>query len=144
ANTEIASFAMTSSMRANWYSVPVFKGSCMLSYRHGFHAGNIADVHKHWQLLLLLKHLRQKDKPFFVMDTHAGDGLYDLQHASAQKTTEYEQGIGRLWEAKALPDSLAAYREQVAVCNAGGKLRWYPGSPVLIARQLRDGDTAVF
>ena len=41
----------------------------MLSYLHGFHAGNFADMHKHAALWLVLEHLRKKKKPFCVIDT---------------------------------------------------------------------------
>ncbi|HEY9036415.1 MAG TPA: 23S rRNA (adenine(2030)-N(6))-methyltransferase RlmJ [Pseudomonadales bacterium] len=115
----------------------------MLSYRHAFHAGNSADVHKHWLLVLLLEHLQQKEKPFCVIDTHAGDGLYDLQHASAQKTGEHAAGIARVWAAETLPASLARYRARVAINNPDGELRWYPGSPILIRQYLRHSDKAI-
>ena len=115
----------------------------MLSYRHAFHAGNAADVHKHWVLCLLLAHLCKKDKPFCVIDTHAGDGVYDLDDASAQKTGEYKQGIASLWEADNLPDSLQQYREQVRRLNPGGRLRYYPGSPAIIRAMLREDDHAI-
>lgn len=53
----------------------------MLSYLHSFHAGNHADVIKHITLIALLDKLQQKPKPFFYLDTHAGDGAYDTQEA---------------------------------------------------------------
>ncbi len=68
-----------------------------MNYRHIYHAGNFADVFKHIVLTLLLDHLRQKDKPFFVLDTHAGIGLYDLESEEARKTGEAAGGIDRLW-----------------------------------------------
>ena len=49
----------------------------MLSYRHAFHAGNFADVLKHIVLLEILTYLTQKEKPFCVIDTHAGGGKYE-------------------------------------------------------------------
>jgi 23S rRNA (adenine2030-N6)-methyltransferase len=58
----------------------------MLSYQHGFHAGNFADVLKHAVLCQVIEYLLQKDKPFYFHDTHAGRGLYDLTHPVAQKT----------------------------------------------------------
>ncbi|MEM6465093.1 MAG: 23S rRNA (adenine(2030)-N(6))-methyltransferase RlmJ, partial [Pseudomonadota bacterium] len=51
----------------------------MLSYLHGFHAGNHADVLKHAVYVHLLEHLARKDKPFTCIDTHAGSGSYDLR-----------------------------------------------------------------
>jgi len=68
----------------------------MLSYRHGFHAGNFADVLKHSLLALTIHALKQKDKPFVYIDTHAGAGKYSLKSEFAQKTGEFQQGIARL------------------------------------------------
>ena len=73
----------------------------MLSYRHAFHAGNHADVLKHAVVVQLLDYLTQKDKAFWYIDTHAGAGLYALDHAYAQKKSEFETGIGPLWRAAA-------------------------------------------
>ena len=85
----------------------------MLAYRHLFHAGNFADVFKHSLLTQLVLALEKKDKPFFVLDTHAGTGLYDLTHAWAQKNAEYKDGIALLWERKDVPNTLVPYLEAV-------------------------------
>ncbi len=69
----------------------------MLSYRHGFHAGNHADVLKHVVLVQLLEALTRKDKPLWVVDTHAGAGSYSLESGYAARNAEYESGIARLW-----------------------------------------------
>ena len=68
----------------------------MLSYRHGYHAGNHADVLKHIVLIQLARYMGQKDKPFSYADTHAGGGVYDLEATFASKLAEYREGIGRL------------------------------------------------
>ena len=68
----------------------------MLSYQHAYHAGNAADVHKHLALVMLLRRLKQKEKPFCFIDSHAGRGVYDLSSAQAQKTREAEAGVLRL------------------------------------------------
>lgn len=107
----------------------------MLSYRHGFHAGNFADVLKHTVLLAVLDHLGRKPKPLAYIDTHAGAGSYDLRSEFAQKKREYESGIGRLWDVVGAPLAVARYLECVRSGNAGGALERYPGSPA-IARQL--------
>lgn len=115
----------------------------MFSYRHGFHAGNHADVLKHTVLVQLLEHLTQKDRAFWVFDTHAGGGLYDLAAAYAAKSGEAEGGIHKVWAARkdpALPQGLQDLLEQIEVCNTGDALRWYPGSPQLAAQMLRPGD----
>ncbi|QYY32945.1 MULTISPECIES: 23S rRNA (adenine(2030)-N(6))-methyltransferase RlmJ [Cupriavidus] len=116
----------------------------MLSYRHAFHAGNHADVLKHAVVVQLLEHLTQKDKPFWYIDTHAGAGLYALDHAYAQKKSEFETGIGPLWRAAAsgtaLGPMLDEYLDQVRALNTDGQLRHYPGSPWLAWQMLRDQD----
>ena len=108
----------------------------MLSYRHLFHAGNYTDVFKHALLARLLIALGAKDKPYCYIDTHAGTGRYDLGHEWAWKTREFENGIGRLWERKDIPTALAPYMDAVRSENPKGRLRFYPGSP-LIALKLR-------
>ena len=115
----------------------------MLSYRHAFHAGNHADVLKHWVLTLILEALCRKDKPFFVLDTHAGAGRYDLHASRSQKTLEFQRGIGRLWGKMSEIPSLAAYAEVLGAMPGQGSLRWYPGSPWIIRHFLRAGDRLV-
>ena len=115
----------------------------MLSYRHGFHAGNFADVVKHVVLLQILYALRRKEKPFCVVDTHAGAGRYDLHSPAAQKNREFVGGIGRLWNATDLSAELADYVGQVRQLNPDGQLRWYPGSPRLTRALLRPQDRLI-
>ena len=112
----------------------------MLSYRHAFHAGNHADVLKHLVLIQLTRYLGQKEKPFWVIDTHAGAGAYALDSAHASKLEEYREGIGRLWERKDLPPALAEYVALVRRMNAGGGLKVYPGSPLFALWTLREQD----
>lgn len=107
----------------------------MLSYRHGFHAGNFADVLKHAVLVALLQALQRKDKPFVYIDTHAGAGGYDLQSPLARQTEEFHTGILRLWRQTDHSPELAAYLDIVRQFNPSGRLRYYPGSP-LIAQHL--------
>jgi len=111
----------------------------MLSYRHGFHAGNHGDVLKHWVLVLCLDYLKQKDKPFSYIDTHAGNGMYSLTDAYARKTSESDSGIVPLWNAADLPASLQSYLAMVRSFN-GDKLTRYPGSPSIAAAALRQED----
>ena len=112
----------------------------MLSYRHAFHAGNHADVLKHVVLLESLQYFCRKDKPWWFIDTHAGAGCYTLHGAHAEKTAEFEHGIGRLWGRADLPSALAGYRAAVAQFNPHGALAFYPGSPALAMTQLREQD----
>ncbi|HAO31842.1 MAG TPA: 23S rRNA (adenine(2030)-N(6))-methyltransferase RlmJ [Candidatus Competibacter sp.] len=115
----------------------------MLGYRHGFHAGNFADVFKHAVLVALIQALRDKDKPFRVFDTHAGAGRYDLTSAPAQKNREFDDGVGQLWGQTGLGLELDGYLERVRALNPTGPLRWYPGSPRIIRDLLRPGDKLV-
>jgi 23S rRNA (adenine2030-N6)-methyltransferase len=112
----------------------------MLSYRHAFHAGNHADVLKHFVLIQLLRYLGQKDTPCMYIDTHAGAGVYALDTGYAAKNVEYETGISRLWSRKDLPPALAEYVGLVKEMNPSGKMRYYPGSPYCADRILRDQD----
>ena len=116
----------------------------MLSYRHLFHAGNFADVFKHALLARLLLALGGKEKPYFYLDTHAGTGRYDLAHEWAWKAREFESGIGRLWERKDIPAALAPYMQVVRSENPKGRLRFYPGSPLIALNLRRPGDRLVF
>jgi 23S rRNA (adenine2030-N6)-methyltransferase len=113
----------------------------MLSYRHGYHAGNYADVLKHAILLQTLKLMHKKDKPLVYIDTHAGAGGYTLGDEFAQKTGEYLQGVAKLWDAQDLPESLQDYMAAVRHFNGGNdELALYPGSPALVDMELNDKD----
>lgn len=112
----------------------------MLSYRHAFHAGNHADVLKHFVELELLRYLMQKDKPFWYIDTHAGAGCYELDSEYAEKNAEFESGIARLWDATDLPASLAEYVAMVKYFNPDGVLHLYPGSPLVALDSMREQD----
>ncbi len=112
----------------------------MLSYRHVFHAGNHADVLKHTVLLAVLDYFNQKDKPYWLIDTHAGAGGYRLDAGRATTHAEFNDGIGRLWNRTDLPPLLARYVAAVRLDNADGKPRRYPGSPLLALRTLRPAD----
>lgn len=112
----------------------------MLSYRHVFHAGNHADVLKHAVLLAVLDYFNQKDKPYWVIDTHAGAGGYRFDAGRAKAHAEHEDGIGRLWNRTDLPPLLARYVDAVRADNPDGKLRRYPGSPLFALRAMRPAD----
>ena len=112
----------------------------MLAYRHAFHAGNHADVLKHVVLTAVLRHMNVKDKPYRLIDTHAGAGGYSLEGHYAQKKGEFEQGIARLWERDDLPAPVADYVDLVRRFNPDGRLVQYPGSPALAQMLLRAKD----
>jgi 23S rRNA (adenine2030-N6)-methyltransferase len=124
-----------------------------MNYRHGFHAGNFADVFKHAVLARILLHLGEKPQPYRVIDTHAGAGSYDLQGAQAARTAEWHDGIGRLMQALAQnaigaePKALLApYLAAIAAQNRGPAAepgaapRFYPGSPRLALALMRPQD----
>lgn len=123
-----------------------------MKYRHTFHAGNFADVHKHVTLLALLAALKRKDKGFAYLETHAGRGLYDLS------TDESAAGVGRFLAAagaarasgaagRAMPamaEELTAYTDLIADFRVRqNNPHAYPGSPLIAARELRSRDRAV-
>jgi 23S rRNA (adenine2030-N6)-methyltransferase len=113
----------------------------MLSYRHGFHAGNHADVLKHFILVQLLEYMLQKEKAIWYIDTHAGAAQYALTDSTALKNAEFETGIGRLWGKRGLPPALESYVAQVKRVNADPrKLKTYPGSPQIAMQMLRPQD----
>ena len=115
----------------------------MLSYRHVFHAGNHADVLKHSILLAVLDYFNKKDKPYWVIDTHAGAGGYRFDAGRAKDHAEYAEGVGRLWNREDtgdLPPLLADYVAAVRTDNPDGQLRRYPGSPLLALRAMRPSD----
>ncbi|MBL8548508.1 MAG: 23S rRNA (adenine(2030)-N(6))-methyltransferase RlmJ [Hyphomonadaceae bacterium] len=114
-----------------------------MNYRHGFHVGNHGDVLKHAALLYCIERLKLKKTPFAVLDTHAGAGLYDLSGPQAQRSPEWQGGIGRIWDWNAAPPLVASYLEAVRAFNPDGTLGVYPGSPALAARALRAHDTLI-
>ena len=114
-----------------------------MNYKHIYHAGNFADVAKHVCLTYCLAALQRKDAAFFVLDSHAGRGYYDLQAPEAQKSGEAERGIQRLIEPSIGEPALADYFATIRA-RRGKRLARYPGSPALIASGLRPQDRALF
>jgi 23S rRNA (adenine2030-N6)-methyltransferase len=114
-----------------------------MNYKHIYHAGNFADVAKHIGLLYCLDALKRKDAGFFVLDSHAGRGFYDLQAAEASKSGEAERGIQRLIRTHIGEKALAPYFAAIRA-RRGKRLARYPGSPALIAGSLRSQDRAIF
>jgi len=115
-----------------------------VKYRHGFHAGNFADVHKHVALLALVRAMQRKDKGFLYLDTHAGSGAYDLSRASMGAGGEARGGVLALSAADLRAQELLDYRQAIEAWQRGcGNPRSYPGSPVLVAQALRPEDRAV-
>jgi 23S rRNA (adenine2030-N6)-methyltransferase len=109
----------------------------MLSYQHAYHAGNLADVQKHALLAWMLDYLTQKDKPLSYIETHAGRGLYDLADEAALKTGEAAAGVTL---AAPLFPARHPYREALEAVRARYGAHAYPGSPLVAALALREGD----
>jgi 23S rRNA (adenine2030-N6)-methyltransferase len=103
-----------------------------MNYRHAYHAGNFADCFKHALLVRLLDSFGRKPAPYFVLDTHAGAGRYDLDAEAARRTGEADSGIRRLLRSSS--PALARYLGLV------GQLGLYPGSPALIRALMREND----
>lgn len=112
----------------------------MFSYRHAFHAGNHADVLKHAVLVHILDYFNHKDAAYWVVDTHAGAGIYDLEDEWSRKKAEFADGVARLEDAGPPPDMVARYLEAIAAFNPQGAMRRYPGSPWLALEAMRDHD----
>jgi 23S rRNA (adenine2030-N6)-methyltransferase len=120
-----------------------------MQYRHSFHAGNFADVHKHIALLALIRAMQKKVKGFAYLDTHAGEGLYDLASPDARQSAESESGIAQLAHAVAetggvIHPAITAYLDALEQfrLHHNNKRSLYPGSPVLAAMALRTVDQA--
>jgi 23S rRNA (adenine2030-N6)-methyltransferase len=112
----------------------------MLSYRHAFHAGNHADVLKHFVQVQLHQYMNQKDTAYTYIDTHSGAGVYALDSNFATKNAEFDTGIGPLWSRTDLPPALAEYVDLVKGMNPSGKMRYYPGSPWVADQMTRSED----
>ena len=115
-----------------------------MNYRHAYHAGNFADVAKHVILTRVIAYMQAKEKPLFLLDTHAGTGAYDLASEEAGKTGEAEGGIKRLLAAAdGLEPPVRTIIDpylKMAAAVAGT----YPGSPAIMASKMRPQDRAAF
>ena len=116
----------------------------MLSYRHGYHAGNAADVLKHFILTYVLDYIKKKDKGFIFIDSHAGAGKYLISDPYMQKNKEYLQGIEKIIQLKNENIFLKKYLDLVKSINFNSDLKIYPGSCFLAARSLRPNDNLYF
>ena len=116
----------------------------MLSYRHGYHAGNAADVLKHFILIYVLDYIKKKDKGFIFIDSHAGAGKYLISDPYMQKNKEYLQGIEKILQLKNDNIFLKKYLDLIKSININSDLKIYPGSCFLAARSLRPNDNLYF
>ena len=114
-----------------------------MNYRHTYHAGNFADVHKHSILALILEHLKRKDAAFLYLDSHAGTGYYQLDSIESEKTGEWRRGIALACDAPQPPVDAQPYLDCVRQLNNHGDLCRYPGSPGIAAALMRPQDRLV-
>lgn len=120
-----------------------------MNYRHGYHAGNFTDVVKHITLLALLKLFLKKEAAFCYLDTHGGNGYYDLFSEFASKTKEYANGIEKVIAAADPPPLIKDYLFYVHQINNHltktkfSSLRFYPGSPLFAKQILRSQDRMI-
>jgi len=116
----------------------------MLSYRHGYHAGNAADVLKHFTLIYVLDYVKKKDKNFIFIDSHAGAGKYSISDPYMQKNKEYLQGIEKIFKINNDNIFLKNYLNLIKLINFNSDLKIYPGSCYLAAIRLSEDDKLHF
>ena len=116
----------------------------MVNYKHGFHAGNHADVLKHICLIYFVKSIKKLDNSILYVDTHAGSALYDLESEYMKKTKEYETGIIKLLFFKTQDPYLRFYLKVIKNINNSRKIKFYPGSPKIIQYLTNKKDELYF
>ncbi len=104
----------------------------MLSYKHGYHAGNHADVMKHIVLIYLYNLSKKHHKSISYIDTHSGSGKYDYKHDYMNKNKEYNLGIRKLDNYDGNNRLILNYLRILKKINFN-KNYFYFGSPVIIA-----------
>lgn len=112
----------------------------MLSYQHAYHAGNIADVHKHLALMLLLEGFAENSGAFSFYDSHAGRGIYDLSSPEAEKTGEHKMGVSAIDEPQNDKRAPARYLDLIETFRKEHGEHAYPGSPSIAHHFMRPGD----
>ena len=116
----------------------------MLSYNHGFHAGNHADILKHICLIYFIKSIKKSDNSIFYADTHAGCGIYPLENINMKKTKAYESGIGKLLNINPKDPYLRFYLKTIKNINKSNKIKFYPGSPKIVQYLTNTNDEIYF
>ena len=116
----------------------------MLSYKHGYHAGNQADVLKHICLIQAYKSLKRHHNSISYIDTHAGSGDYHFKSDYMLKNKEYENGISKLENYKYENQSIKFYLKVLRNINNSKKMTFYPGSPSIISHLSDNSDKLIF
>ena len=112
----------------------------MLSYQHSYHAGNHADILKHFVLSYVMEYLNKKEKPYTFFDTHSASGVFDLLDNKSLKTLEAQKGILKLINQNDLPQQLDVY---LNVVKENLKNNIYFGSPKIEEFFVRQQDTLI-
>ena len=112
----------------------------MLSYQHSYHAGNHADILKHFVLSYVMEYLNKKEKPYTFFDTHSASGVFDLLDNKSLKTLEAQNGILKLINQNDLPQQLDVY---LNVVKENLKNNIYFGSPKIEEFFVRQQDTLI-
>ncbi|MBQ8211301.1 MAG: 23S rRNA (adenine(2030)-N(6))-methyltransferase RlmJ [Treponema sp.] len=112
----------------------------MLSYQHSYHAGNHADILKHFVLSYVMEYLNKKEKPYTFFDTHSASGVFDLLDNKSLKTLEAQNGILKLINQNDLPQQLDVY---LNVVKENLKNNIYFGSPKIEEFFIRQQDTLI-
>ena len=116
----------------------------MLSYRHGFHAGNHADVLKHVCLINCYKILKRMHNSINYIDTHSGNGLYFYNNEFMAKNKEYINGIEKLIKSNSNNSLINHYLKTIKNINKSKKLSLYPGSPMIMSHLSNNNDKLFF
>ena len=114
----------------------------MLSYQHAFHAGNHADLLKHFVLSFVLDSLNKKDKPYTFFDSHSGSGLYDLYDNRSLKTGEAQKGILSLPKLHLQEQTInnPDFESYLKLVKNFTDKNYYPGSPLIEFSKMRSQD----
>lgn len=104
----------------------------MLSYKHGFHAGNHADVLKHICLIYFIKSIKKLNNSITYIDTHSGGGIYNFTHDYMKKNKEYLTGISKIVNFKTEDPYIRFYLKTINNINKSKNIKFYPGSPKII------------
>ena len=114
----------------------------MLSYKHGFHAGNHADVLKHVVLIYLYNLVKKHNKSISYVDTHSGNGIYKYISRYMEKNKEYKFGIKKIQKYVGENKLIKNYLSILKTISKNNN--FYPGSPFIISSISNNSDKLYF
>ena len=114
----------------------------MLSYKHGYHAGNHADVMKHIIMLYLYNLEKKVNNSISYIDTHSGNGIYKYISKYMDKNKEYKEGIKKIQNYKGNNILIKNYLSTINKITK--KNNYYPGSPIFISSISDKNDKLFF